>query len=151
MSGVSRTGGSVNNEGWLLACLAVMAVALVAMAIGQVVLALTAARMARQANETIQQFQRDVRPILDKVQKIADDAQKTSGLVAVQVERFDVMMEASAKRLDETLKSVQEIVAGPVRQGAAIVAAIRAAVELFQGVREGRKRAPEDDDALFIG
>jgi methyl-accepting chemotaxis protein len=142
----------VENEGWLLACLAVMAVALVAMAIGQVVLALTAARMARQANDTIQQFQRDVRPILDKVQKIADDAQRTSGLVAVQVERFDQMMESSSKRLDETLKSVQEIVSGPMRQGAAVVAAIRAAVELFRGVTEQRRsRGREDDDALFIG
>lgn len=139
------------NDGWLLACLAVMAVALVAMAVGQVVLALTAAKVARQATDSLQQFQRDLRPIIDKVQKITDDASKTTTLVAAQVERIDHMIESSARRVDETLGVVQDFVSGPLRQGSAVVAGVKAAVEIFRSVSERRARGREEDDALFIG
>jgi hypothetical protein len=141
----------LGNEGWILLCLAVMAVALVAMAIGQVVLALTAAKVARQATDSLQQFQRDLRPIIDKVHKITDDASKTTALVSVQLERIDHMLESSARRVDETLEVVQGFVSGPLRQGSAVVAGVKAAVEIFRSMSERRARTREEEDALFIG
>ena len=139
------------NDGWILACLAVMAVALVAMAVGQLVLALTAARMARQASVTITQFQRDLRPIIDKVQKIADDASRTTALVGLQVERIDKMIDSTTRRVDDTLGVVQDAVSGPLRQGAAVIAGFRAALEVFRSISSRPSAAREDDDALFIG
>jgi hypothetical protein len=132
-----------------------MAIALVAMAIGQVVLALTAARMARQAADTVQEFRRDLRPVLDKVRQIADDASKTTAIALVQAERIDQMMESTTRRIDETVTVVQGLVTGPVRQGAALMAGLRAAIEVFRGGserhRRGRGRGRDEDDALFIG
>src|SRR5205823_11848076 len=75
--------GRAVNDGWLIACLATMAVALVAMAIGQLVLALTAARVARQTTDTVQEFRRELRPVIEKVQKIVDDASRTSAIALV--------------------------------------------------------------------
>jgi hypothetical protein len=130
-----------------------MAIALVAMAIGQVVLALTAARMARQASETVQEFRRDLHPVLDRVRQIADDASKTSAIARVQAERIDQLVESTARRIDETVTIVQESIVGPVRQGAALMAGLRAAIEVFQrgSGRHRPARGREEDDALFIG
>jgi hypothetical protein len=144
-------------NGWVLACLATMAVALVAMAVGQVLLALTAARMARQAAEGVQEFRRDLQPMLEKVRRIADDASKTSAIALVQAERIDLLVESTARRIDETVTVVQESIIGPVRQGAALMAGLRAAIEVFRGGSGPTGRGPgpgpgrDEDDALFIG
>jgi predicted transcriptional regulator len=130
-----------------------MAVALVAMAVGQVVLALTAARMARHAAETVKDFRRDLTPVLEKVRQIADDASKTSAIAVVQAERIDQLMESTARRIDETVTVVQDSIIAPVRQGAALIAGLRAAIEVFRGAAE-RHHSPsprDEDDALFIG
>jgi hypothetical protein len=140
-------------NGWVLACLATMAVALVAMAVGQVVLALTAARMARQASDTVKEFRRDLAPVLEKVRQIADDASKTTAIAVIQAERFDQLMESTARRIDETVTVVQDSIIAPVRQGAALIAGLRAAIDVFRGAA-GRHRSAhprEEDDALFIG
>jgi len=140
-------------NGWALICLAVMAVALVAMAIGQVVLALAAARVARQTTDTVQEVRRDLRPILEKAQKIANDASRTTELALLQAQRIDQILESTAHRVDETLTNIQQAVSGPLRQGSAVVAGIRAAMEVLRSVSERRARPPvhEEDDALFVG
>jgi hypothetical protein len=38
-----------------------------------------------------------------------------------------------------------------VRQGAAAVAAVRAAVDVIRGIRDRRRQAQDDDEALFVG
>ena len=140
-------------NGWALACLAVMAVALLAMAIGQIVLAVVAARIARQTAETVQEVRRDLRPILEKAQKIANDASRVTEIALLQAERVDQMVESTALRIDETLTSVHNAVTGPLRQGSAVIAGVRAALEVFRSVsdRRARSHGREDDDALFIG
>jgi hypothetical protein len=139
-------------DGWILACLAVMAVALVAMAVGQLVLAVNAARIARQATDAIQEFRRELRPVTEKVRKIAEDASKATSLTLVQAERVDQILETTARRVDETLALVQETVTRPLRNGTALVAGIRAAVEVFRAAGDRRRRrVREEEDALFIG
>ena len=138
-------------NGWILACLGVMAAALVAMAIGQVVLAVTAARAARQAVGLVQEFRRELGPVMQKINRIADDASRASALAAVQVERVDQIMETTARRIDEILTIVQDSIIGPLRQGTALVAGLRAALEVFRSATERRRPPREDDDALFIG
>ena len=140
-------------NGWILACLAVMALALVAMAAGQVMLALVATRVARQTTEAVQEFRRDIRPIVERVQKIAEDTSTAAALAAVQAERIDQIIEMTAQRIDETLTAVQKTVLRPLRQGAAVVAGLRAALAVFRSVsdRRTRHRARDEEDALFIG
>ena len=138
-------------SGWALACLAVMAVALVAMAAGQLVLAVTAARTARQTIDTLQEFRREIRPLADKINKIADDAAKITSSAVVQAERVDQLVTMAAARIDETLTVVQDTVLGPLRQGTALFAGVRAALEFFRGGSDRRRSGRDEDDALFIG
>lgn len=140
--------------GWGLVWLGVMAGALVVMALGQLVLAIVGARMARQATDAVQEVRRDLRPILEKAQKIANDAARTSDIARSQAERIDQIIALTAQRIDETLTNVQAAVSGPLRQGSAVVAGIRAAMEVLRNVSERRGSArprEEDEDALFVG
>jgi biopolymer transport protein ExbB/TolQ len=137
-------------DGWVLVCLAVMAVSLLAMAGGQIVLAVMAARTARQTIDTLQEFRRDIRPIVEKAQKIADDASRATAIAREQAERINQITERTAQKIDETLSTVQDAVGGPLRQGAAVIAGLRAALEVFRAVSD-RRAAKDEDDALFIG
>jgi len=69
----------------------------------------------------------------------------------VQAERIDQVMESTARRIDETLTVVQESIVGPVRQGAALMAGLRAAMDVFRSGSERRRHGRDDEDALFIG
>ncbi len=138
-------------NGWLIACLATMAIALVAMAIGQIMLTLLVARMARQAADTVQEFRRDLRPVLEKVRQIADDASRTTAIALVQAERIDQLMDSTARRIDETVTVVQESIIGPVRHATALLAGLRAAIEIFRSGSDRHRHSRDDEDALFIG
>jgi predicted PurR-regulated permease PerM len=138
---------------WAVVSLVVMAVALVAMAIGQLVLAVAAARVARQATDIAQEIRKEIRPILEKAQKIADDASKTTGIALAQAQRVSQLMDATGKQLEQTIAGLQDAVVGPVRQGTAVLAGIRAVLEIFRNVPKYRRHGREDysEDALFIG
>jgi hypothetical protein len=138
-------------DGWVVACLAIMAVALVGMAIGQVVLAVAAARFARQATEAMGDLRKELRPIVEKVQRVTDDASKVTGLALVQVERLDRAVDATARRVDEMLTTIQDSIVGPLRQGSALIAGLRAVMEMFRTAPDRQRRVREDEDALFIG
>ena len=68
-----------------------------------------------------------------------------------------VFGEVSA-RVEQTLAAAQSFIAGPAREGMAIVAGIRSAVTALRGMREASRRrsAPkrtitEEEESLFIG
>ena len=57
-------------------------------------------------------------------------------------------------RVNETLGSVQDAILGPLRQGTALWAGVRAALAFFASRQErsGRGRPGDDEDeSLFIG
>ena len=136
---------------WSVVFLGVMAVALVAMAAAQVVLALHASRLARQASETIESIRRDVRPLIEKAHRVTDEAARATAMAAAQVQRLDRLMQVTTERVDETLGIVQHAILQPVRQGAAVVAGIRAAIDVLRGWRARSRQAHDDDEALFVG
>jgi predicted PurR-regulated permease PerM len=138
-------------SGWALACLAAMAIALLAMAIAQISLAWQIARLAKQTTETTQELRREFRPIVDKLQKVADDASRATALGIAQLERVDQMLGTAALRIDETLSIVQDAIITPVRHAAAVIAGLRAAYTAFRGSSGGPHHAREDEDGLFIG
>ena len=138
-------------NGWGLAFLGTMAVALVLMALAQLAIAIGVARAAREAGEVVREFRRDLRPIVEKLHRISDDAAKVTALALVQVERIDALVGTTTERVDETLHIVQTAILRPVRQGAAVMAGVRAAWAAFRRPPARRRHVRDDEDALFIG
>lgn len=138
-------------EGWSLVFLGVMAAALVVMAVVLTMTAVQAARLSKQASETTAALQRDLRPLIEKVDRISTDLARVSQTAVVQAERVDRLMASTVDRIDETLELFQTSVAQPIRQGAAIMAAVRAAVGVFRSVKEHQRQLQDEEEALFVG
>lgn len=136
---------------WQTIWLAVIAVAVLVMAVVQVGLVVVMVRTARQATDTLQQVRRDVQPILERAQRISNEAARATALATAQVERIDGMLASTAVRLDQTLSIVQGAIVEPVRQGAAVVAAVRAAMAVFRGIGDRQRAARNEEEALFVG
>ena len=135
------------NEVWL----GVIALAVLAMAVVQVVVGLQMLRTAKDAATSLWQFQAEVRPLIQKAHKIADDAGKVSALALTQVERVDEVMATTAMRIDDTLQIVQQSLIMPVKQGAAVMAGLKAAMAVFRARQDKGRYGRDDEDALFIG
>ena len=85
------------------------------------------------------------------MQSIARDASRAASLATAQVERADRAVTDLLQRLDGILTLVQNLVAGPMKNGAAWFTGFRAVFNLIRTVRNGRARSrAEDEDALFI-
>ncbi len=135
------------TEVWL----GVIAVAVAVMAILQVVVLLRVSQVAREASAATRDLRRELTPLIAKAHKIADDAGRVSALALTQVERVDQLFESTALRIDETMQTVQETLIRPVRQGAAVMAGVKAALAVFRARQDRSRYDRDDDDALFIG
>jgi hypothetical protein len=91
----------------------------------------------------------ELKPLFDHLNAIGRDASRAAALASAQVERVDRVLGVVALRLDQTLRSFQAILDGPVREGQAIVTALGAALRAMRGGRPRRGRT-EEEDALFI-
>jgi hypothetical protein len=139
---------------WQGAALVVMAVALVVMAAVQVAGAVIAIRLARQVSATADELRRELRPLMEQVRRIADEAERASRLATAQVARVDQLLAAVALRVEETVDVVQGALVGPLRQGAAIVTAVRTALSVFRTWQRRRPARPvreESEDPMFVG
>jgi hypothetical protein len=69
------------------------------------------------------------------------------------VERVDRIFTDLTSRIEETATTVQRAILTPIREGAAVMAGIRAALGVLREVagRPGAPARPDDEDALFIG
>jgi hypothetical protein len=137
-------------NGWELACLASIAVATLVMAAVQVAVVVQAARLARQAAEAAQQMRRELGPLLEKMNRISDDAARVTALAVVQVERVDRMLNTTAERVDEVMRVVQSVVE-PLRQGSTWMGAIGLISSLIGHWRNRGRSDRDDEDALFVG
>jgi uncharacterized protein YoxC len=130
--------------------LAIIAIAVLVMAVMQVIVGLQIVKASKDAAATLQDVRKEIRPLVQKAHQVADDAQRVSALAVAQVERVDHLVSAAAVRIDDTLEVVQRSLIVPVKQGAAVMAGLKAAVAVFKA-RQDRGRYGRDDDALFIG
>lgn len=141
-------------SGWSEIFLGVIAVATLVMAAIQVGMIVALARTARQAQQIMTTVQQEIRPLIAKANTVADEASRAASLATAQAQKIDRLVTDLARRVDETAAVVQEAVITPARQGAAILAAFRAAVGVFRGGRDVRHRPgrqAEEEDPLFIG
>ena len=139
--------------------LGVIAVSTLAMAIGQVAAVIIAARAARRVGERLGQLEETVRPIVANVQRISEDAARATSLATAQVERAERLMDDLARRVDDTLNTVQQTILGPARTGWAVYQTVR---DVFGSIfdRGSRRQPPRahgpspaahEEDASFIG
>jgi flagellar biosynthesis/type III secretory pathway M-ring protein FliF/YscJ len=136
---------------WAVVFLGVIAAATLITAIAQVGFIVATGRLARRLERAADDVQREVRPLVEHLDAIGRDARRASSLAVAQLERVDHMAADLADRLDRTLNTLQTAAAGGVREGAAMLAAFRAAMAVVREFRASRARTrAEDDDALFI-
>lgn len=140
--------------------LGVIAVSTLAMAIGQVAAVIIAARAVRRVGDRLGQLEETVRPIVANVQRMSDDAARATSLATAQVERAERLLDDVARRVDETLNTVQQTILGPARTGWAVYQTVRDVFSSFfdRGPRRaapprapGPSPAAHEEDASFIG
>jgi hypothetical protein len=128
-----------------------MTAALVIMALMQMGVVIVAIVIGRRVIAVTEDLRREVRPLVAKAHKISDDAQRVTALAVQQVERIDQLLTHTQENLGQTFGLVQQAVVEPVRQGAAVVAAVRAAISAFRSWQDRTNHPRDDEDALFVG
>ena len=139
--------------------LGVIAFAVLVMAIVQVGAIVAGLRVARRVEQIAADIETGVKPLIANLTAVTADASKAANLASAQVERFDKLVAEVVGRLDQTMAAAQQFVAGPAREGMAIVAGIRAAMAAFEGLKESARRRTaarslaieEEEESLFIG
>ena len=139
--------------------LGVIAIAVAVMAIVQVGAIVAGLRVARRVEQLASEIDSSVKPLIANLTAMSAEASRAAGLAAAQVERMDRLFGEMAVRVDQTLVAAQHFIAGPAKQGMAIVAGVKAAITALQGLREASRRRSavrasqfeEEEESLFIG
>jgi hypothetical protein len=136
---------------WTLIFLGIIALATLTTAVVQVAVLLAASRAAGRLERLAEQFEQDIRPLLGHLNAIGRDASRAASLAAAQVERADQLFADLTQRVEQTMQTIQGAVGGTAREGAAVLAGLRAALTVLRETRARRARSRADDeDALFI-
>jgi hypothetical protein len=135
---------------WAVVFLGIIAAATLVTSILQVVVLLTAGQLLRRLGRFVDLIEQEAKPILDHVHSVSRDASRAAALATAQVERVDRLFGMLTARVDETLETVQTAVLKPAREVSALMAGLRAALEIVRDIRTRRKRRPDDEDTLFV-
>jgi hypothetical protein len=136
---------------WSEIFLGVIAVATLVMAIGQVIVAIVAGRLVRRLSEIADTIDKELKPLFAQIHAIVRDASRAAQLATAQVERADRLFADLVARFESVANLVQQGIAAPVKQGSAVLFAVRAALNVVKGFRAGRRQGRADEeDALFI-
>lgn len=139
---------------WGEVFLGVIALATLTMASIQVGAIVYGLSVARRVNRLLSQVEQEMKPLADSLNAIGRDAARISSLAAGQVERIDRLVSDLTTRIEQTATTVQDAILKPLRDGAALLSGVKAAISVFRNLtnRSGANQArAEDDDALFIG
>lgn len=139
--------------------LGIIAVSTLAMALGQIAAVIIAARAVRRVGDRLGQLEETVRPIVANVQRMSEDAARATSIATAQVERAERLLDDVARRVDETMDTVQQTILGPARTGWAVYQTVRDVFGSFfdrgarraQPPRTGPSPAAHEEDASFIG
>lgn len=135
--------------------LGIIALATLTLAVIQVGAIVYAARLARRVEGLLTRMERDVLPLITRASEISAEAGRAVSLALAQLERIDKMTSDVGVRVDQALTQLQQAMSAPARQGAALLAGLRAGFEAIRHMRRRHGRpgsdAIDDEDALFIG
>jgi two-component sensor histidine kinase len=135
--------------------LGLIAAAAVVMAVVQVGVIVVLVRLARRVEEVSHRVELEIAPLAERLTRVADNLQQATSLASVQVERVDRLLSSATRRAEETMGLIQGAVVGPMREGLAVIAAIRGVVGAFKSFRDGDggrgSSRFDDEDPLFIG
>jgi hypothetical protein len=134
---------------WSEIFLGVIAAATLVVAAVLVGVLVAAGRLARRIGRLLDRLEPEVAPLMGHLNAIGRDASRAAALAAGQVERVDRLFADLAQRLDQVLRTFQDTIVAPAREGRAILAAVLAAFQTIRGARARRSRS-DDEDALFI-
>ncbi|HEV3216996.1 MAG TPA: hypothetical protein VGZ27_14795 [Vicinamibacterales bacterium] len=134
--------------------LGVIAVATLLMALVQVGVIVCGVMLARRVARIVTDIEREMMPIMQNLNAMARDAARATALAAGQVERVDKLFTDLTLRVEQTAATVQKAIIAPLREGAAVMAAVKAALAVLKALT--RRSGPsgtrsEEEDALFIG
>ena len=136
---------------WQVIWLGTMAVALVVMAVVQVAVVVAALRLGRELLQTSQELRREIKPLVEKAQRISDDAARAAALAAAQAERLDSLLASTARKIEDTVSVLQGALIEPIRHGATLLAIVRAFAGGLRGMTGPPHHRREDEEALFVG
>ena len=140
---------------WQVVFLGIMAFALVVMALAQLAVAVALARSVKHVLGAVDELKQEVRPLMAKVNRVADDASRVSALAVVQAQRIDALILQTTARVDDTFSILHSTVVEPIRQGTAIIAAVRAGISAIREWQSAQRRSSaagrDDEDPLFVG
>lgn len=133
--------------------LGIIAIATLVMAIVQVAFIIYGWTLARRVSRLLDQLETELKPVLNSLSTMTRDAARASSLAVAQVERIDRICTDWTARIEETATTVQRAIITPLREGAAVMAGIRAALAILKEVtgRSGAVGRTDEEDALFIG
>jgi hypothetical protein len=139
---------------WAEFFLGVIALATLAMSAVQVAAIVYGWRLARRLNRLLSLAEQEMKPLSQSLNAIARDGSRISSLAVGQVERADRLITDLTTRLEETATTVQHALLRPLREGAAMVAAIKAVIDVVRDLprRSNVSRThSEEEETLFIG
>jgi hypothetical protein len=138
---------------WAEVFLGIIALATLTMAFVQVSVIVYGWMLARRVSRLVGEIEQEMKPLADSLNAMARDAARATALAASQVERVDRLFSDLTTTIEHTASTIQNTIVSPLRDGAAVMAGIRAAIAVFRDLarsRAGRGRS-EEEDALFIG
>jgi hypothetical protein len=111
-------------------------------------LTLTARDKTRLILEDISALSYDARRQMEKLDRLTDEL---ADRLRLQIIRTDELLSKALANLEEAGATVKESVLGPVREAAAVVQGVKAAIDFLTARRQRVRRRPERvDEELFI-
>jgi methyl-accepting chemotaxis protein len=138
---------------WAEVSLGIIALATLTMALVQVSVIVYGWMLARRISRLVGQIEQEMKPLADSLNAMARDAARATSLAASQVERVDKLFTEVTTKIEHTASTIQKSIVSPLREGAAVMTGIRAAIEVFRDLSRSRtaRGRNEEEDALFIG
>lgn len=167
-------------NGWMIAILVVIAVAVILQMIFLGGMLLAMRQMSREVHDVVHEMQKKMDPVLfrfnriletseDKISSIVTDAAEMTRLARGQAQKIDRVVTDSLDRMrvqiiradaiiTGTLEAVEDAglklrknVFGPLQQASAVLKGIRTGIDFIRGERSARSAgATQPDEELFI-
>ena len=92
-------------------------------------------------------------PLFADLQSITADAARAVSVAAAQVDRAERLLTDIGGKVEEAFTLFQTRVIAPLRDGAALLAGLRALIAAFRDMAAGRSQSKtaDEEDSLFIG